>query len=208
EVFKTILPLLHPFTPFVTEELWAAFGYGEISIMQSPWPVENKFLRFDDEAGSMRILQDVIRAVRNLRAEARVAPSQLLNRVVIRVDTPKTANMLNFSVEQIARLCRIKSVDVLPHAAPRPAASLSSVVGNIEISLPVGDILDVDAEIARLTQEIKNIEKNVAQSKAKLDKPDFVSRAPKEVVEKERGRVNEGEAQIKRLNENLESLKA
>ncbi|MBR1418117.1 MAG: valine--tRNA ligase, partial [Synergistaceae bacterium] len=155
EVFKTILPLLHPFTPFVTEELWAAFGYGEISIMQSPWPVENKFLRFDDEAGSMRILQDVIRAVRNLRAEARVAPSQLLNRVVIRVDTPKTANMLNFSVEQIARLCRIKSVDVQPHAAPRPAASLSSVVGNIEISLPVGDILDVNAEIARLTQEIK-----------------------------------------------------
>ncbi|MBR1418461.1 MAG: hypothetical protein IJ576_05815 [Synergistaceae bacterium] len=89
----------------------------------------------------------------------------------------------------------------------RPA-TLSSVVGNIEISLPVGDILDVNAEIARLTQEIKNIEKNVAQSKAKLDKPDFVSRAPKEVVEKERGRVNEGEAQIKRLNENLESLKA
>ena len=207
EVFKTILPLLHPFIPFVTEELWAAFGYGEISIMQSPWPVENKFLRFDDEAGSMRILQDVIRAVRNLRAEARVAPSQLLNKVVIRVDTPKVANMLNFSVDQISRLCRIKGVDILPHAAPRPAASLSSVVGNIEISLPVGDILDVNAEIARLSQEILKIEKNVAASKAKLDKPDFAARAPKEVVEKERARVSEGEAQIKRLNENLESLK-
>ena len=90
--------------------------------------------------------------------------------------------------------------------AYRPAASLSSVVGAAEVSLPVGDVLDVTAEIARLGQEVAAIEKTVASSRARLDKPDFVARAPQEVVEKERARVAEGKAQIARLKENLESL--
>ena len=91
-------------------------------------------------------------------------------------------------------------------SSPRPAASLSSVVAAAEVSLPVGDVLDVPAEIARLGQEIAAIEKTVASSRGRLDKPDFVARAPQEVVEKERARVAEGEAQIARLKENLESL--
>ena len=69
-----------------------------------------------------------------------------------------------------------------------------------------GDVLDVAAEVARLGQEVAAIEKTVASSRARLDKPDFVARAPQEVVEKERARVAEGEAQITRLKENLESL--
>ncbi len=100
----------------------------------------------------------------------------------------------------------VQMIAILPMSAPRPAASLSSVVGAAEVSLPVGDVLDVAAEIARLGQEVTAIEKTVASSQARLDKPDFVARAPQEVVEKERARVAEGEAQITRLKENLESL--
>ena len=70
EVFKTLLPLLHPFIPFVTEELWAAFGWGDTSIMRAPWPRPQEALRFADVQPSMRTLQDTVSALRNLRAEA------------------------------------------------------------------------------------------------------------------------------------------
>ena len=122
------------------------------------------------------------------------------------MDDAVLARTLRDALSQISGLCRVREIAILPTSAPRPAASLSSVVAAAEVSLPVGDVLDVDAEIARLTQEAASIEKTVASSRARLDKPDFVARAPQEVVEKERARVAEGEAQIRRIRENLESL--
>ena len=208
-MFHTTLPLLHPFVPFVTEELWEAFGYGygsgETSIMRAAWPKPKEEFRFD-AAEAMRSVQETVRVLRNLRAEARVAPQQWLNHATIRVDDAVLARTLRDALSQISGLCRVREIAILPTSAPRPAASLSSVVAAAEVSLPVGDVLDVDAEIARLTQEAASIEKTVASSRARLDKPDFVARAPQEVVEKERARVAEGEAQIRRIRENLESL--
>ena len=206
EVFKTLLPLLHPFIPFVTEELWAAFGWGDTSIMRAPWPRPQEALRFADVQPSMRTLQDTVSALRNLRAEAHVAPQQWMSHAVIRVDDPTVAEMLRDNLGQLSGLCRVHEVAITPLSEPRPTASLTSVVGDAEISLPVGDVLDIPSEIARLTQEIASIEKNVAASQARLDKPSFVSRAPQEVVEKERARVAEGTAQIARLKENLDSI--
>ena len=206
EVFKTLLPLLHPFIPFVTEELWAAFGWGDTSIMRAPWPRPQEALRFADVQPSMRTLQDTVSALRNLRAEAHVAPQQWMSHAVIRVDDPTVAEMLRDNLGQLSGLCRVHEVAITPLSEPRPAASLTSVVGDAEISLPVGDVLDIPSEIARLTQEIASIEKNVAASQTRLDKPSFVSRAPQEVVEKERARVAEGTAQIARLKENLDSI--
>ena len=206
-VFRTLLPLLHPFIPFVTEELWDAFGYGEAaSIMKAEWPVSKEELRTPDSIASMRTLQDTVRSLRNLRAEAHVAPQQWMNNAVVRVDAPAVAEMLRENISTVSGLCRIREVVVAPMSAERPAACLTSVVGDAEVSLPVGDVLDIEAEIARLTQEIASIEKNVAASRGRLDKPGFVSRAPQEVVEKERARMAEGTAQIARLKENLTSL--
>ncbi len=204
-VFKNTLKMLHPFIPFITEELWRAFGY-EGFIMRSSWPeVENKYI-FVGVNDSMKIFQDVVRNLRNLRAEAHVNPQQWLNNAVIRVDEKINSHeILKNSLDQIKNLCRIHEI-ILTSSETNCGPSLSSVTGDIEIKLPVGDILDVDKEILRLEQEIKNIEKNINMSKNKLSKPDFISRAPAEVVEKERGRVSEGEAQIKRLHENLKSL--
>ena len=207
EVFRTVLPLLHPFIPFVTEELWAAFGYEaeKGSIMTVKWPEVKSEYRFDI-GSSMQEFQDTVRILRNLRAEAHVAPQQWMNKAVIRIDRPETAAMLKDGLPLISMLCRVKEIDVLPASAPRPSASLSSVIGEGEISLHVGDVLDIAAEITRLKQELLTIEKTVASSRGRLEKPDFVARAPQEVVEKERTRVAEGEAQIARLQENLKSL--
>ncbi|GHS88881.1 valine--tRNA ligase [Synergistales bacterium] len=205
EVFKTILPLLHPFIPFVTEELWEAFGYSAVtpSIMNAYWPVvKYRFNVYDD----MKDLQEAVRILRNLRAEAHVAPQQWVNNAVIRIDKTETVATLQDSLSIVSMLCRVKQIDILPTTTPRLGESLSSVFASGEISLSVGDILDIAAETVRLKQELVTIEKTVAASRARLEKPDFVSRAPQEVVDKEKGRVDEGLSQIARLRENLESL--
>ena len=209
EVFKTTLPLLHPFIPFVTEELWAAFGYGDEFIMRSKWPEAKKEFIFDGVISEMKILQDSVRTLRNLRAEAHVAPQQWLNKTVIRVNPDsETAKILKSSLNQIENLCRVHDVILeSPSSEWTYGASLSSVTGEAEIKLPVGDVLDVPKEITRLENEISSIEKDIAKSQARLDKADFVSRAPAEVVEKERAKVSEGQAQVERLKANLESLK-
>ncbi len=207
-VFRTTLPLLHPFIPFITEELWDAFGYGGTFIMRTSWPEAKAEYIFDGVVDDMKILQDAVRSLRNLRAEAHVPPQQWLNKAVIRVagDT-HTAEVLNASLNQICGLCRVRDVVLeAPASEWVYGASLSSVTGEAEVKLPVGDVLDVPKEIARLEGEIAAITKAVAASEARLNKPDFVSRAPAEVVEKERGKVAEGNAQIERLKANLESL--
>ena len=210
EVFRTTLPLLHPFSPFITEELWAAFGYNSEHeyIMQSSWPEAKKEFMFSGVIDEMRILQEAVRALRNLRAEAHVPPQQWLNRAVIRVNSDtQSGKILRDSLNQVCNLCKIHGVIIeAPSDSWFYGASLSSVVGECEIKLPVGDVLDVAKEITRLKAEIESIEKNIASSQSRLDKPDFISRAPAEVVEKERSKVSEGQAQISRLKANLESL--
>lgn len=209
-VFRTVLPLLHPFIPFVTEELWEAFGFSdeEKYIMRVSWPEANSAYMFDGVIEDMGILQDVVRNLRNLRAEAHVPPQQRLASAVIRVaGETRAAKILGEAVNQIENLCRIESVTLeSPAGKWEHGPSLSGMSGESEVRLPVGDVLDVPNEIARLTQEIANIEKAVASSQARLGKADFVARAPAEVVEKERVKVAEGLAQIERLRANLESL--
>ena len=207
-VFRTVLPLLHPFVPFVTEELWAAFGFNDDYIMRSSWPEPVKEYEFPGVVGDMGILQDVVRALRNLRAEAHVPPQQKLPRAVIRAaNGTRTAEILSESLGQVKGLCRIDDVILeAPSGEWGYGPSLSSVSGEAEVKLPVGDVLDVPKEIARLEGEIAAIMKAVASSEARLGKADFVARAPAEVVEKERGKVAEGRAQIERLRANLESL--
>ncbi|MDR2523511.1 MAG: valine--tRNA ligase [Synergistaceae bacterium] len=206
EAFKTLLPLLHPFIPFVTEELWEAFGYMEKegSIVKAAWPAPKNEYRF--EHGAMRDFQEAVRILRNLRAEARVTPQQWMGKASIRVDGSEVIAVLKESLSLVSLLCRVKEIELLPASSPRPAACLSSVYGEGEIDLRVGDVLDVGAEIARLKQELAAVAKTVAASQGRLDKPDFAARAPQEVVEKERARVAEGQAQMARLEENLEHL--
>ena len=209
EVFKTTLPLLHPFIPFITEELWAAFGYGDEFLMRTAWPEAKSEYIFEESLSEMKVLQDTVRALRNLRAEAHVAPQQWLNKAVIKIEPAAPASKIfDAALNQISNLGRVREVLLeSPKGEWTHGPSLSTVTTEAEIKLPVGDVLDVPKEIARLESDIVSIEKDVAKSKARLEKSDFVSRAPAEVVEKERGKVQAGESQIQRLQENLKSLK-
>ena len=207
-VFRTVLPLLHPFIPFITEELWAAFGFNDDYIMRSSWPEPVNEYEFDGAVDEMRVIQETVRTLRNLRAEAHVPPQKRLAKAVIRVaNDTRTAEILRASLNQVEGLCKVDGVILEePSGEWHYGPSLSSVCGDAEVKLPVGDVLDVPEEIARLEKEIASIMKAVASSEARLGKADFIARAPAEVVEKERGKVAEGKAQAERLKANLESL--
>jgi len=205
EVFRTLLPLLHPFIPFVTEELWEAFGYDEGGyIMTVAWPKPKSEYRFD--CSFMQDFQGAVRILRNLRAEAHVPPQQWMAKAAIRTDKTETAAVLKEMLSLVSMLCRVKDIEIQPTSAERQPACLSSVFGEGEISLHVGDVLDIAAEAERLRQNLAAIEKTVAASQERLNKPDFIARAPADVVEKEKARVTEGQTQITRLRENIKSL--
>jgi valyl-tRNA synthetase len=203
-VFRSVLLLMHPFVPFVTEELWHAFGY-ESSIVTSEWPVSDGNLRFESSKNEMMMFQETVRVIRNLRAEAGLAPQQVVNSIYVQTENKVYASILVSNKSQITMLCKVK--DIEPANERKLTGCLSEVTAFAEINLFVGDILDMDSEIKRLEKDMAALQSNLSVNLAKLGNESFVSRAPAEVVEQERQRCAEARAQIERIKRNLESLR-
>ncbi|MEA3508227.1 MAG: valine--tRNA ligase, partial [Synergistota bacterium] len=208
-VFRDTLKLLHPFIPFVTEELWLAFGFGQpdVSIERSSWPGAASPAGADDAAENMASLQEIVRGLRNLRAEAGIHPQKMAPRAFIVVNGRKRMDSVMQQEDMISLLSRVEEILFLEEAAPRPAQTLTAVFGEGEIFLEFDGILNVTEELERLAAEKLKVQKNVAASRRKLENDKFISRAPAEVVEKERTRLSEMEERIQMISRNMESLK-
>jgi len=213
-VFKDALLLMHPFIPFVTEELWQVFGFGRGAeentafIERHRWPCSDRSFSFPESLEKMALFQEVVRVLRNLRAEARVTPQSYVNHAFVQCgDESSTAAIVREAGALMQELTKIRELSLLEPSAAKPAGALSSQIAGGEVSLVVGDILDIASEIDRLSEEIASVTKNIRASRGKLENDDFVRRAPVEVVEKERLRLEESEARLLRIHENIESLK-
>ena len=205
-VFEDVLKLLHPFIPFVTEELWHAFPFGKGIIEQTEWPVPRLDKVDGDVISDMDLVREVIRSVRNLRAEARIAPQQQIPRAVISVHNDKKLALIRSSESQITLLTKVEKIEIIDNSAGKPQKSLASVLDDVQIYLPVGDLLDVDKEIQRLKNDLSKIDKDIEKGMAKLANPQFVERAPEEVIQKEKVSLADNEAKRERIRENLSSL--
>lgn len=201
KVFKDLFRLLHPFIPFLTEELWHGFGYGDCPVELEGWP-EIEGYNFG-VLPQMEHLQELIRGIRNLRAEAGISPSTKLQRVLF-CTTDEIQQFMTNNMDAIQNLARIETMEFIESG--QVASSLMLIVSTGQLFLPVGDLLDVDAEIARLQKEMKSIEANLAKSRNKLSSESFVAKAPADVVEKERARLLESEEKLSRLKANIASL--
>ena len=205
-VFKDVLRLLHPFMPFVTEELWHAFAFGTQPMERESWPDGSDYQADENAFADMNRLQEFVRSVRNLRAEAGLPPSQNVDRVVVRGLDSAFAPVLEANRDMISLLAKVNTVDVIAADAEKPHLSLSSIVAVGQVFLPVGTLLDPAAEVARLRNELKQVESNLARSEKKLSSPSFVDKAPAEVVETERQRAEESRSRKARILENIASL--
>src|SRR5688572_24365768 len=203
------LKLLHPFMPFVTEELWrelpAALREGE-SVMIAPWPEAGGW-SYPAESASMELLQQVIGAARALRARYDVPPARRAPMTIAAEDPADRATLERF-VDDVARLALASEARVVD-SAPRGEGFAGEVVrGGVEVAVRLADLVDVERERERLAAEIAGVERLLASSRAKLADERFVSRAPADVVAREREKAADLERSLERLLELESSLEA
>ncbi|SMB92614.1 valyl-tRNA synthetase [Thermanaeromonas toyohensis ToBE] len=207
EVLETFLKLLHPFMPFITEEIWHYLPGERSSIMISPWP-KAQAQAIDPEAEeAMSLITEVIRAIRNLRSEMRVTPGRKV-RVILVAAGEKIRQVLEEACSYFSALAQAEPVEILAgREQPLPKA-VSAVCGGVEVYLPLEGLVDYEKEITRLEKELATTQKELARVQGKLANPDFLAKAPAEVVEKERNKAEELQAKEEALRQRLSSLKS
>ncbi len=198
-----ILKLLHPFMPFVSEELWAAFGTGGGRLIVAEWPVSMDALKNDAAAGEMNWVIDLITGVRSVRQEMNVPAGAKIRLVFVGAEEIDKALLLSHEdvLKRLARLSEIKTADEAPKGA------VQIVHGGAVAALPVADFIDIAAEKARLAKEKDKAEKEIAAIDKKLANKKFVERAPVEVVEEQHARKTGYAEQLEKLEAALARLK-
>src|SRR5471032_1494578 len=201
-VLRETVKLLHPVMPFITEELWDKLGHRAEhgALIGQPWPAPAK----TDAAADAEIgwLVKSISDIRSARAELNVPAGAKLKLLVIGAD-PTTQKRLDTHHAALERLARVEGIEA---AAAAPKAALQIVVGEATYALPVGEVIDLKAEGARLQKEIRKLIDEVGKIDAKLGNTAFVARAPEEVVEEQRERRSQAEQTIARLRTALQRL--
>lgn len=202
-VLDNTMRLLHPFMPFITEEIWQHLPHEGESIAVAAWPTVDASLTDEAKAADMKLLTDIIRAVRNIRAEVQTPMSKKVP-LFISAKEESTLAVLEENAAYLERFCNPEPL-TLGVAIEAPGKSMSAVVSGAELFMPLEGLIDKDAEIARLEKELEKWAKEVKLVQGKLSNERFVSKAPEAVVAEERAKEKdylEKYATVeKRLNE-------
>ena len=201
-VLSGAMQLLHPFMPFITETIWQALPHEGPSVMVSAWPEYDEKLNFSVEEAQMESLMDAVRAIRNRRAEMNVPPSKKA-KVLILTEKKDTFSAGAGFFPKLAYASEIELID----AVPADAAKMASVVtGDAQLYMPMGDLIDFEAERARLAKEKKKVEDDIEFVMKKLNNPKFVDKAPEKVVAVEREKADKLREHLAKLEESIAAL--
>jgi valyl-tRNA synthetase len=197
-VLGVVLRLLHPAAPFVTEELWDRFGYGpEFSLMRAPWPEAVPVSGAEEARAELDWVLRFITEIRTARSEVNVPPS-VATPLLVKDAAPESLERAGRWQEALRRLGRVSEVTPLEGEPPRGV--VQAVVGEATAMLPLQGVVDLAAERARLVKERGKAATEANKIAAKLNNADFVARAPEEVVEENRERLDVARAEVARLD--------
>ena len=185
-VLDNTMRLLHPFMPFITEEIWQNLPHEGESITVAAWPVVDELLSDKERASEMKLLMDIIRSVRNIRAEVNTPMSKEVP-LYISTREEKTVEILERNRMYIDRFCNPEMLTIGKDIST-PGKSMSAVVTGAELFLPLEGLLNIDEELARLTKELAKWNSEVKRVQGKLSNERFVANAPEAVVEEERAK--------------------
>ena len=212
-VLESLLRLLHPLMPFITETIWervAPLSALEIkdgdSIMVQPFPTVDTSKQDEQVLADIEWVKRFIVGIRNIRGEMDIAPSKPLS-VLLRNASEEDERRLGISRTFIDRLARLEGVTLLAEGEEAPA-SATALVGEMEILIPMAGLIDKDAELARISKAMEKIEKDAARTKGKLSNEKFVSNAPEAVIEKERAKLADAESQLAKLSAQRDTIAA
>lgn len=204
QVLRGTLELLHPFMPFLTEEIWQKLPHDGETIMLAPWPKAQDSWDNPDAEASMETIMEIIRAIRNIRSEKQVAPGKAITAII---HSPASKQQLiEDNAQYLETLARLGELTVADLGADKPEKVVTAIAGGVEIYLPLSGLVDLDKEISRLRRELDSTLQEIKRSEGKLCNEGFVTKAPEAVVAKERSKLESLKAQEERIRARLAEL--
>jgi len=188
-VLDRTLRMIHPFMPFISEEIWQHLPHEGETITLAPWPMYDEKWEAPDAVKEMELLMDIIRAVRNIRAEVNVPMSKKVE-LLIRPDHSQAAKIIDRNLEYVRRFCNTSLLKVDGSLAA-PEKAMTAVVTGAELYLPLAGLIDISQEIARLEKELRTLHDEVARIEKKLANPGFMAKAPEKVVAEEKTKLQD-----------------
>lgn len=185
EVLKTSMKLLHPFMPFITEEIYQHLYTDDDSIMISNWPVYRDELNDPDSERKMNTIMEAIRSIRNIKAEMKVPVSKKPKAIFV-IDDQEMGTIFREEESTLIRLAGVSEFEIYRDKSKIPQDAVSSAIKGVEIYIPLDELVDFEKEMERLLKEKENLEKELDRVNGKLNNEKFVSKAPKAVVEAEK----------------------
>lgn len=203
-ILKGTIQMLAPVMPFITDEIWTIFNDKQESIVLSDFPKYNDKFVFAEETKEMAVIQEIISKVRNIRSEMNVSPAVFIDAFVNVLDDSKSS-IVNNNADYIKGIAKIKTL-TLGKDMKRQKNSALAVATGFEIFIPLEGLIDIDKEKARINKEIMLLEQDKERCSKKLSNESFVTRAPKEEVDKMKTRLSDADVKIATLRESLEFI--
>ena len=204
-VLEGLLKLLHPFMPFLTEQVYKYLPGSEGFLMLKAWPEANPDFDFPQDEEKMAGIMEIIRTIRNLRAEMNVAAGKRTHLMLVPAEG--WADTLAHADMYFRRLAGASASEVITDRATITGKNVSAVTKAGELFIPLGDLVDFDKEIARLQKELDNVRKEIARAEGKLGNPGFVSKAPAALVEQEKAKLADNRTKVGALENRIAELK-
>ncbi len=205
EVLITSLKLLHPYMPFITEEIFCSVQDEEESIMISPWPVPREDWNFPEEEARTEMMMAAVRAVRNVRSSMNVPPSRK-SKVIVVAGDESVRGAFSACREVFAGLSSASEVEIRAGKEGIGDDAVSAVIPEATLYLPLADLVDIEKELARLKKEEKRLTGELARVNGMLSNEKFVSRAPAAKIEEERGKLTKYTQMMEQVQEQLARL--
>ena len=201
-VMSNTLKLLHPFMPFITEEIWQTLPHDGESIMISEWPKYSPDLDFKAEEVEMQRVMTAVKAVRNRRSEMNVAPSK---KAQVIIDTPYVDTFTN-GAEFFKRLASASEVKIVP--GYEDSSAVTVITADAKIYIPMDELVDFKAELERLEKEKKAVQKDIDFISNKLNNQSFVAKAPAKLVDEQREKLKAYTEKMRMIDDSIEKIKS